>query len=95
MQGACQRHELCDLTVDDIQDKDDVLLVKIPKTKTSRLRSFVVTDKFYHIHKKYADSLPPNLASTRFFVNYRGGKVQHKTSVSTPVVVCRRPSQRI
>lgn len=74
MQGACRRKELTDLTVDNIEDKGDMLLVKIPETKTGRPRSFVVTDDFYHIYKKYAKSRPTNLATKRFFVSYRNGK---------------------
>jgi integrase len=74
VQGACRRHELCDLTVNDIEDKGDMLLVKIPKTKNDKPRSFVVTDNFYHIYKKYAILRPNNVSTTRFFLNYRDGR---------------------
>lgn len=74
IQGACRRHELCDLTVDDIEDKGDMLLVKIPITKNDKPRSFVVTDDFYHIYKKYALLRPNLISTTRFFLNYRDGK---------------------
>ncbi|XP_074103468.1 uncharacterized protein LOC141530326 [Cotesia typhae] len=74
VQGACRRKELTELIVGDIEDKGDMLLVKIPDTKTGRPRSFVVTDDFYHIYKKYAKSRPTNLATKRFFVSYRNGK---------------------
>jgi integrase len=56
VQGACRRHELCDLTVNDIEDKGDMLLVKIPKTKNDKPRSFVVTDNFYHIPGHFFNS---------------------------------------
>ncbi|XP_057330039.1 uncharacterized protein LOC130670624 [Microplitis mediator] len=70
-QGACRRQELCDLTVDNIIDKGDMLLVKIPKTKTGKAKSFVVSDEFYQISKKYSSSRQTNLATKRFFVGYR------------------------
>ncbi|CAH2209166.1 jg23352, partial [Pararge aegeria aegeria] len=74
VQGACRHQELCDLTVDNIIDKGDMLLVKIPKTKTGKARSFVVTDEFYQTYKKYFSSRPTNLATKRFFVGYRNGR---------------------
>ncbi|XP_044593466.1 uncharacterized protein LOC123271256 [Cotesia glomerata] len=74
VQDACRRQELCDLTVDNIIDKGDMLLVKIQKTKTGKARTFVVTDEFYQTYKKYSSSRPTNLATKRFFVGYRNGR---------------------
>lgn len=74
MQGACRRHELCDLTVNDIEDKGDMLLVRIPVTKNDKPRSFVVTGDFYNIYKKYAILRPKLVSTNRFFINYRNGR---------------------
>lgn len=74
MLGACRRHELCNLTVNDIEDKLDMLLVRLPITRTDKPRLFVVTDDFYHIYKKYAILRPKNVSTARFFLNYRDGK---------------------
>lgn len=74
MQGACRRQELCDVQVNHIEDKGDMLLVRIPDTKTGRPRSFVVTNEFYNIYKRYAKLRPTNLATKRFFIGYRNGK---------------------
>ncbi|XP_015176802.1 PREDICTED: uncharacterized protein LOC107066566 [Polistes dominula] len=72
--GACRRKELCNVMMDDIQDKGDMLLVKVPDTKTGKSRSFIVTNEFYDIYKKYAKSRPTNLKTKRFFISYRNGK---------------------
>lgn len=74
VQGACRRAELCEIVLDDIQDKGDMLLVQIPDTKTGRPRSFVVTNEFYKIYKTYAQLRPKNLKTKKFFVSYRNGK---------------------
>ncbi|XP_044729656.1 uncharacterized protein LOC123293006 [Chrysoperla carnea] len=74
VQGACRRQELCDLTLNDIEDSGRQLLVKIPQTKNEKSRSFVVTGDFYQIYKKYANSRPANVPTSRFFLNYRNGK---------------------
>lgn len=72
--GACRRHELCNLTVNDLEDKLDMLLVRLPISKTDRPRLFVVTDDFYQIYKRYANLRPKHVTTTRFFLNYRNGK---------------------
>lgn len=72
--GACRREELAKVTIDNIQDKNDVLLVKIPITKTYKPRSFVITDEFYTIYKKYMALRPANIETSRFFLNYQNGK---------------------
>ncbi|XP_011687447.1 PREDICTED: uncharacterized protein LOC105449760 [Wasmannia auropunctata] len=72
--GACRREELTKVTIDNIQDKDNVLLVKIPITKTYKPRSFVISDKFYTICKKYMALRPANIQTSRFFLNYQNGK---------------------
>lgn len=78
VQGALRKHELCDLTMDKIIDKQDMVVVKIPAidVKTKRPKSFIVNDDFYNIYKKYVDLRPKDIDSktSRFFLCYRNGK---------------------
>lgn len=69
--GACRKHELVQLTVDDIEDLNSAVLIKISDTKTKAPRSFTVTGKFYKLFKKYASLRPPNTNERRFFLNYQ------------------------
>ncbi|KAJ3662072.1 hypothetical protein Zmor_006436 [Zophobas morio] len=48
---ACRKHELCALTVEDIEDKGTSIVVKIPNTKTRIPRTFTTID-----HEKYGIS---------------------------------------
>jgi len=66
IQGTCRKHELCDLTVDNIFRKGDMVLV--PKTKNDKPRSFIITEDFYQIYKKYVALRPSDVESKRFFL---------------------------
>jgi len=66
IQDACRKHELCDLTVDNIFRKGDMVLV--PKTKNDKPRSFIITEDFYQIYKKYVALRPSDVESKRFFL---------------------------
>ena len=72
--GACRRDELWKLKVDDLEDLNSALLVKLDNTKTKKPRTFTVTGEFYNIYKKYAALRPNDLAEKRFFLNYQNGK---------------------
>lgn len=72
--GARRRQELCDLTVNDVEDRGNMLLVTIPKTKTGIERKFTVIDELYQIYKKYAALRPKNAKTNRFFLSIRNGK---------------------
>ncbi|XP_011859053.1 PREDICTED: uncharacterized protein LOC105556569, partial [Vollenhovia emeryi] len=72
--GACRREELTQITINDIEDKGSILLVKIPKTKNYKPRSFVITDEFYSIFKKYITLRPKDVENSRFFLNYQNGR---------------------
>jgi integrase len=41
--GALRREELTNMVIKDIQQKDDIIVIIIPKTKTNVSRSFVIT----------------------------------------------------
>ncbi|XP_071562162.1 uncharacterized protein [Temnothorax nylanderi] len=73
--GACRREELTQITINDIEDKGSILLVKIPKTKNYKPRSFVISDEnFYNFYKKYTALRPKNIQTSRFFLNYYNGQ---------------------
>jgi integrase len=41
--GALRREELTNMVIKEIQQKDDIIVIIIPKTKTNVSRSFVIT----------------------------------------------------
>lgn len=71
--GACRGAELTNLTVDDVMDRDDVLIVKLRETKNKTTRSFTIEGEFLKTVKKYQALRLQRTASDRFFVNYRDG----------------------
>lgn len=74
VQGALRKHELCDLLITNVVDKEDIVLVKIPDTKTKKPKSFIVNEDFYPIYKNYVDVRPKDFDCKRFFLCYRNGK---------------------
>lgn len=74
MTGACRREELYYITINDIEDKETLVVVKIPKTKTYIERSFVIKGEMYAIYKKYSVLRPVDAPSPKFFLNYQNGK---------------------
>lgn len=73
--GACRCEELLQITVDDIEDCNKFLRIKITKSRNNQPRYFEVLDD-YHIalYKKYANLRPKNISSTRFFIKYQNGR---------------------
>ncbi|KAJ8922304.1 hypothetical protein NQ315_004246 [Exocentrus adspersus] len=72
--GACRRDELRRITVDDVQDLNSAMLVKIKNPNNNVYRSCALTGQFYDIFKKYASLRPKDIYETRFFLNYQNGK---------------------
>ncbi|KAL7298542.1 hypothetical protein TKK_0008318 [Trichogramma kaykai] len=73
--GACRKEELANLTLDDVEDVDQkILLINILHTKTGVERLFTVAGDFYKICKQFMELRPKDCSSNRFFVNYRNGK---------------------
>jgi integrase len=77
--GACRRKELCDLTVNDIQDTGEVLIVTLRDTKTHLDRKFTIIGEGFvvnplTIYRKYASLRPVNTSHDRFFLFYNIGK---------------------
>lgn len=74
MNGACRTQELVDMTVENIEFQENVLIVKLPNTKTKIPRSFVIRDEFHDIVKRYFNLRPGDLKTNRFFMQYRDKK---------------------
>lgn len=72
--GACRIQELTNITVKDIENHGQMLLVKIPITKNKIPRSFTIHGPFYEIVKKYESLRSPKAKNDRFFLNYQNGK---------------------
>lgn len=75
--GACRRDELVKMVVDDIEDKESILIVKIPDSKTYNSRTFTVTNTttldYLSIYRKYISLRPKNCTIRRLFLKYSNG----------------------
>lgn len=78
--GACRCDELIKLSIDDIDDKQSLLIITIPDSKTRMKRIFTVMNtvidgvNILDIYRKYADLRSRLTEHRRFFVNYTKGK---------------------
>ena len=74
--GACRCEELLQLTVENIEDLDKLIMVHIQNTKTKISRSFTIVGNFYvNIYKKYVALRPKDIITTnRFFIKYQNGR---------------------
>lgn len=75
---ACRREELAKIMIDDIQDKENLVVVKIPDSKNNTSRNFVVSDEinkglYLQLIRKYTNLRKPCTQHKRFFVQYRQG----------------------
>lgn len=79
--GACKCEELTNLTVDDIVDKDDMLIITIKNPKTNGDRVFSICNtqnemdmNVLFICRKYFELRPKDMTSRRLFIKYSAGK---------------------
>lgn len=72
--GACRREELCNLSVDDIQEAKKTLVVQIPNSKTKISRTFCIVGKYIEYHQKYAALRPSTVNHRRYFLFYLNNK---------------------
>lgn len=73
--GACRRVELCNIKVQDIEFKNDCILITIPNTKTYSPRQFIISDPFWlSLVREYYALRPSHTHHDRFFINFRSGK---------------------
>ncbi|KAL7305917.1 hypothetical protein TKK_0001922 [Trichogramma kaykai] len=76
--GGCKVEELANLTIEDVEDCDDALLVRLPQGKTGIERNFVITGNYYRICKKYVDVRIDFQQNDRFFLKMCMGKCVNK-----------------
>lgn len=62
------------MTLNDVKAQGDVIVVKIPKTKTNIIRSFTIENEYAAIVRTYMILRPPDAPTNRFFLNYRKGE---------------------
>lgn len=67
------------MTLDDIEDKNDTLIVNIPDSKTHKRRRFLILDDVGEpgniaLYRKYLALRPAHTPHRRLFVSYRQGK---------------------
>ena len=74
MCGACRKGEIYNIKKSDVEEKSEVLIVKIITTKNENPRIFAITGKFYNICKKYIDLRPKDDSGNKFFTNYQNGR---------------------
>ncbi len=78
--GACRREELYNITLKDIELKDEVIIVNLPNTKTKIQRTFTVVNNadekipYLQIIRKYINLRPKNQKTDRLFLQFRNGK---------------------
>ena len=80
--GACRRDELVKMVIDNIEDKQSILIVKIPDSKTHTSRTFIVTNNttldYVSIYRKYMNIRPKNCKIRRLFLKYSNGKCHNQ-----------------
>lgn len=77
--GACSREELHDISILDIQDKDDTLVVSLPDTKTNHKRFFTLINEMEvintrQLYKKYIALRPEHINHDKLFIFYKDNK---------------------
>lgn len=72
--GACRREELTKMTLDDVKEQGDIVLINIPDSKTYTSRNFVLCGRGQEYLKKYLNLRPPQVTTRRLFLFYRKSK---------------------
>lgn len=65
------------MSVQHVQDKDNVIIVTIPDSKSRCQRVFTITDgttKNLHLYRSYVSLRPPQISHHRLFLSYRSSK---------------------
>ncbi|XP_069701502.1 trichohyalin-like isoform X3 [Periplaneta americana] len=72
--GALNREELCQMSLNNIQDLGTTLVVKIPNTKTNIPRTFTIVGEYLNFYRKYVALRPTNISHERLFIKYTSDK---------------------
>jgi integrase len=67
------------MSIDDVEDKNSLLMIRIPDSKTHKPRRFIVlgddgNELNLTLYRKYASLRPPQTPHRRLFLNYKNGK---------------------
>lgn len=81
--GACRREELYNITMKDVEDRGELIFVKIPQTKTNIERTFTFVNQDEKIHyldifRRYIQLRPSNAKSERLFLAFHNGKCRNQ-----------------
>jgi integrase len=76
--GGLRRDEMVKMFTGDISDKGNVLVVKVPETKTATPKSFTIVEEeeigALKLIRKYMALRPNQSKERRFFLTYRNGR---------------------
>lgn len=77
---ASRMEDLRKMTIDNVDDKGDILIITIPDPKTGKMRTFTITNRMCEnldpiaIYRKYLSLRPSHTPHNSLFVFYRLGK---------------------
>ncbi|XP_066256703.1 protein tramtrack, beta isoform-like isoform X12 [Euwallacea similis] len=75
LMGACRKHELHAITIDDVRDFGTAMMITIPSQSSNLIpRQFTITGDYYQYCANYMKLRPSNTVSKSFFLNYQKGK---------------------
>ncbi|KAJ6626763.1 Transcription factor grauzone, partial [Pseudolycoriella hygida] len=72
--GIFRGSEVINLTIDNIKDNGDDIIVRVPSRKIKTSKVCVVDGEFTNIIREYLKLRPPNVPTNRLFLQYRDGK---------------------
>ncbi|XP_043465336.1 uncharacterized protein LOC122500461 [Leptopilina heterotoma] len=88
--GACRTDELLNIMIGDVESQEDILLIKIPNTKTNVSRSFTIEGNFRDIVEKYKNLRVQNTSSTRFFKIFEMENAHHRLLAKINLLTCKK-----
>ncbi|KAJ8963896.1 hypothetical protein NQ317_007196 [Molorchus minor] len=69
--GACRHEELCQMSLNNIEDSGNTLVVNIPDSKTKVSRTLtVITETYIDLYRKYLALRPAHVNHQRLFIKY-------------------------
>ncbi|KAJ8972906.1 hypothetical protein NQ317_001577 [Molorchus minor] len=73
--GGCRREELCQMSLNNIEDLENTLVVNIPDSKTRVSRTFtVITETYIDLYRKYLALRPAHVNHQRLFIKHPSNK---------------------
>lgn len=96
--GGLRRDEMVKMTINDLEDKGSVLLVKVPETKTATSKGFTIVEEeeigALKLIRQYMSLRPKGIKESRFFLTYRNNRctaqpVGKNTIGSVPSIIAK------